>query len=298
MLVDGAGTVLTTTVNFSSLGGQGTADITVSNGGVWNHTADGTMADAAGSSVTALVTGAGSEFNVTGGFFGVGQGNYNDNGTPGDPSDDYGVQGAAGAASLTVNAGGLMTANSLSIGGENLGDGTKGVGTIAVNGVGSELQLTAVLSGGFPTGSQVGNEGDGTLLITNGGVVRTTGFETAMDGTSSFQIAAASGSTGTVTVSGMGSRLEVDDQFFTVASGSFFDNGTPGDPSDDFGVAGQAANATLTVEDGGRLTGLGVSVASDKDGVGTVVVTGAGSQMIMEATATPEGFTTSITIGQ
>ena len=302
LLVDGAGSVLNTTVDFSGLGNQGTADITVSAGGVWNLASDAAMADAAGSTVTALVTGAGSQLNVTGEFFIVGQGNYNDNGTPGDPSDDYGVQGLAGTADLSIEAGGLLTSNTLSIGGENLGDGTKGVGTVTVDGAGSQIQLTSVVgSGGFPISHVVGHEGDGTLLITNGGVVTTVGAST-IDSASNFEVASAAGSTGSVTVSGAGSRLDIGDQFFSLGNGGYFDNGTPGDPSDDFGVLGQTSTATVTIEDGGQVTAPSIDIGSGNDtdgntGVGNVTVSGAGSSLVLTSVPGFDGSPTGHSIG-
>ena len=80
---------------------------------------------------------------------------------------------------------------------------------------------------------QVGNEGVGSLTVQNFGAV------TAND----LLIGLAGGSNGAVTVDET-SQIDVTN-FLQVGGGFFNDNGTPGDPSDDFGIEG---SSTRTID--------------------------------------------------
>ena len=92
----------------------------------------------------------------------------------------------------------------------------------------------------------LGNGGDGTLTINNGGVVNST--------SGSFGLISAL-ATGTATVTGLGSQW--------VNSGAF--------------IVGSSGTGTLTVQSGATISGTGSQIGSGGGSIGNATVTGAGS---------------------
>ena len=138
-------------------------------GGAYVQSRDGFLGYQAGSSGTAFVVGEGSEWNNTGSLY----------------------VGRFGNGTLNIEAGGVVSSLMGYIGGhQNYPYGASdSVGTVTVTGEGSEWNNSGWLEVG-------GYEGEGTLNITEGGVVRN----------SSGYIGSQEGSVGTVTVSGEGSE--------------------------------------------------------------------------------------------
>ena len=244
-----------TTRNGFYIGYQGNGTLNLqSGGGVGSGIGNGVgpiyIGYAPGSSGTVNVTGSGSSFNSPSGIY----------------------VGHEGAASLTVASGGTAATSTLFA---SLAD-LHGNGTISANGAvldGNLVFNTPVGSGGkivpFGTGGSlkitfgnlfgergslgVGYRGNGSLLITNGVAV-----------TSNFAsyLGYASGSSGTATVSGAGSR---------------WDNG------ENNIYVGNLGNGSLRVEGGGQVnTGSYAFIGYDATGTsassGAAVVTGAGSR--------------------
>ena len=112
----------------------------------------------------------------------------------------------------------------------------------------------------------------------DGGFVQSVGLTNAM-GSSSIEIASTAGSTGTIWVSGAGSQLLSSDDFFVVAPGNYDDQGTPGDPSDDYGTQGQTGLGTLTIDNGGQVTVKNFATSLEVDGVAVITVDGGGSSL-------------------
>lgn len=137
--------------------------------------------------------------------------------------------------SLTISGGGVVKDSIASV-------GLAGSGTATVTGKGSQWQFAGGLSG-----LTIGGAGQGTLLIENGGVV--SGAPAGLGD--------SAGSSGTVTVTGLGSQWNA----------SFLN----------IGVFGRG---TVTTSSGGavNVVGSGVSLGSQAGAQGTVTVTGLGSQ--------------------
>lgn len=264
------------------LGGDGTdpagtlgnGHLTVSAGGkVSSSTAEvGAISGAEGS---VLVEGRGSLWEVTGGPLSVG---YN------------------GTGSLTVSDGGAVTSINATIGSNATGNGT-----VTVTGAGSTWTSTGNI--------YVGNGGQGTLSIENGGVV------TAVGG----YVATLGGSTSSLTVTGMNSALTLSGSFIagyssgssatvTLSEGGKISGmqGTLGDLAGSSGTmtisgagsqwsavvdanvaysgymnVGLTGTGSLTVTNGGSVSGYRLYIGNDAESVGTVVLSGAGSSIDM-----------------
>jgi T5SS/PEP-CTERM-associated repeat protein/autotransporter-associated beta strand protein len=114
-----------------------------------------------------------------------------------------------------------------------IGDERGSIGTISVSGAGAQVVIS--------TGLFVGDNGMGTLSISNGGVVEDTGL-------GGFNVGASDGSVGMATVSGANSLLKSLTLF-----------------------VGADGNGELTVSDGGQVTATSsFQVASGTDSNGTV----------------------------
>lgn len=210
-LISGA----TASSNSVTVGLNNIGMLTIANSGILNS-GQGLVGRQAGSTGTATVTGAGAIWNAQGvavGFDGTG--------------------------TLSIlNGGAVMSAAGYSVA---LGNSLGSSGVVTVDGTGSTLSGASFV---------VGDAGNGTLTVSNGGTVLTNQFGST--------IGKSAGSIGNATITGAGS--------------SWAHTGTSG-----FWV-GQDGTGTLTIANGGK-----VSVATDAvlgyqaDGVGTVTVTGAGS---------------------
>ncbi|RZL86639.1 MAG: autotransporter outer membrane beta-barrel domain-containing protein, partial [Variovorax sp.] len=148
------------------------------------------------------------------------------------------VIGGLGTGTLTIQDGGVVNSS----GGGSVGSSAGSTGTVTVIGAGSTWNNSP---GG---GLNIGSLGTGTLTITNGGmVINNTAF--------TANVGNASGSQGTVTVTG---------------AGSTWTNG--------FGVSiGNLGAGTLTIAEGGLVNGP-VVIAADTRAIGTLNIgAGAGS---------------------
>ncbi len=152
---------------------------------------------------------------------------------------NVGANNAGGAGTLTVNAGGTVvstqaptTSSVLRVGGTAASGTTlASTGSVVVQGTGALLDL-----GG--SGANIASAGLGTLSILSGGTAK---FGTPdPQALSAFNVA-RSGGTGTVTVDGVGSLLQID-------RGATF---------------GQQGSAHLVVQNGGKLLETGSDITTD-----------------------------------
>ena len=153
--------------------------------------------------------------------------------------------GQAGTGKLDISTGGQATS-----GGETrIGNVTGSTGTVAVVGTNSLLESGGAL--------YVGNAGAGTLSISGGGEVRSSGPSGGAL-TNGIRIGNQAGSTGTVNVDGTGSLLTSKNHIWV-------------------GFAGQG---NLNLTGGGQaLTDAEVAIGRQTGGVGTVWVDGGGSRL-------------------
>jgi T5SS/PEP-CTERM-associated repeat protein len=181
-------------------------------------------------------------------------------------ADDLTV-GEFGDGTLSVESGASVTAeSSVTVGGE-----AGGSGTVAVSGAYSTVDgdgntVTAASELQVATSLTVGDAGDGTLTVEDGGDISA----------ESMQVGNSAGGTGNVTVTDQGSDLTVDGG----ADGSSL-------------VIGGGGTGTVMVEDGAqltasssaaaRLTVAAVSVGDGAGGNGTLDVTGSGSTVTVDA---------------
>jgi outer membrane autotransporter protein len=149
--------------------------------------------------------------------------------------------GVTGTGMLTISNGGTLNSN-LALVGNMVGS----TGTATVTGAGSAWAAQ---------GMAVGYQGAGTLTISNGGAVTTTAWETS--------IADSAGSTGAVTVDGVGSTLTASDV-----------------------VVGNHGAGTLMISNGGAVaaTTWTSRLGNSAGATGTATVTGAGSTWTNTAT--------------
>ena len=148
--------------------------------------------------------------------------------------------GGSGNGALIVQNGGQMRGGA-TVGGATVAANPGSTGTVTVTGVGCYFEPRARLV--------VGAAGNGALIVSNGGQVAAY---------SAGDVAYFAGSTGNVTVDGLGSRFD--------ASGSVFRVGVGG-------------NATLNILNGGAVQSGDNSIVGDNLGsTGTVTISGAGSR--------------------
>jgi T5SS/PEP-CTERM-associated repeat protein len=299
VIVDGVGsrwlagrnTVDNTAASFvAGNGAGGHASITVRNGG--QLAVDGSGGSASvfdalilgtnGGQGELTVTGAGSSVSVAGAnpFLGVGR------------------SGAGSQGTFSVLAGATASAMFMSVG----RDGA--AGTLLVDGAGSQLSLAGVGTTGV-AGAAFANigrgGGTGAATVSNGGrLVVSDGGADSRPGNGSPGIAVGqdAGSSGLLTISGAGSRVEVVSTSLGVPAG-IGDNFNPfvGIGFDSPG----SASGQLMISDGGKLvlTGNAFSDATFSrvtsvqiggrglaSGTGSATVTGAGSEILLSGSDT------------
>ena len=259
--------VLTVGGDFSSGIGHGT--LALSSGGTVNNF-DGLIGNSSGSSGAVTVDGAGSAWHISsdlevglsgsgangtlaitnggavtaGWYMGVGingnSGAITVDGTGSSLSLLGGMDlggggpGGPGTGTLAITHGGSVSTNYSNIGGS---DGS--VGAVSVEGTGSTWTASGDLL--------VGASGNGSLTITNGGVVTSAsalGFTTS--------IGSQAGSIGEVSVDGPGSAWTIADQL----------------------LVGNAGTGSLAITHGGTVTATSVNVAANAGSNGTVTVDG------------------------
>ncbi|WP_049823254.1 autotransporter domain-containing protein [Bradyrhizobium sp. WSM2254] len=196
------------------IGNSGNGNLAITNGGGLTTSGFGYLGFFANSTGTVSVDGAGSNWDISSGL----------------------TVGHSGTGALTITHGGLVT----STGAINIGANAGATGSVLVDGAGSALGLnsTATLS--------VGQSGNGTLTITNGGTV----FNV------NASVGTAAGETGSILVDGTGSSWTTTN---TMALGG-------------------AGKGTLTISNGGTVT-TGTAVMGVSPGArgGSAVIDGAGS---------------------
>jgi T5SS/PEP-CTERM-associated repeat protein len=202
--------------------------------------------------------------------------------------------GNVGTGALTIQNGAILTSSN----GANsniIGDGASSTGTVTVDGAGSTW---AINSSGTTLALLVGNRGKGALTIQNGGVVSDSQI---------LEIGTLAGSTGTVTVDGAGSTLNLGGILFvgeqgagtiTVRNGGSvgFSSGAPSGAIIG-GVAGSTGavtvdgvGSTLTVTNGSLL------VVGD-DGIGSLTIANGGVVSASTAIAVHAGSNGTLNIG-
>jgi T5SS/PEP-CTERM-associated repeat protein len=199
------------------VGHIGQGSMTVSDGVAVSSSA-GVLGSSAGASGAATVAGTNSSWTNSG---------------------DLAV-GLAGTGTLAISSGGTVVNK-----GCKIGHTSTGSGAVAVIGAGSTWTNNGALSIGF--------SGTGTLTIDAGGTVRNTGNT---DSTTT-RIGANSGSQGSVTVSGAGSKWTISSEL------EIGDSGT--------------AEGWLTIENGGTVTSGRCLVGLGSQARGAIRVSGAGS---------------------
>ena len=155
------------------------------------------------------------------------------------------VVGFSGSGTLDITNSGALSSGASAIGG-----GSTGIGEVTVDGT---------LSTWFVNGNLVvGNEGSGMLDISNGGRVQVS--SQVVSTTVDAYIGRLAGSSGHVSVDGMGSSLEV------VASGGFL-------------FVGAAGGGALDITNGGSVSTRVTGVGSNLGGEGNVTIDGVGSSL-------------------
>lgn len=198
-----------------SVGNFGKGTLNITNGGHVTSTTNSYIGVALGSTGAATVSGAGSRWDTTG-------------------TGANGILrvGTTGTGTLDITNGGVVT-DLLGY----VGYDTTGVGTVTVNGLGSQWISTGGLT--------VAASGNGTLHIANEGVVsNTTGI-----------IGAVANSTGTVTVDGPSSSWTSSS---TLTVGNF-------------------GRGTLSITNRGVVSNTAATIGSAANSTGTVTVDGTGS---------------------
>lgn len=201
---------ISSTYSYIYVGYSGNGSLIISDGGALNHS-QGSIGTNVGATGVALVTGIGSQWN----------------------NDSNLRIGEYGNGMLTITEGGTVTSAHTSIG---LYTGSTGVVNVA--GSGSHLDLQSIYT------LTVGNAGDGTLTISEGGEI------TSRFGT----IGSAAYSTGVVNVTGSGSLWTI-----TYNSGNAF-------------TVGNAGNGALTISEGGTVSNIRSSATIGKEAGSTGVV--------------------------
>ena len=273
--------------NRLEVGNWGTGTLTVSGGALLDATVNAAacsapggncynfIGNAAGSTGTLTVTGAGSEVRTLRNFT-VGQTAVFTN-----PPNDFtfGTLGGTTNANLNVLAGGKLFTEGAVIGSNNAspngnGNGNERAnGTVVVDGAGSKWTVTHNSVDNVATGMFIGRNagGTGSLTIQNGGAVNVDATN-AVAGANDFINLGQDGGNGTLTVTGAGSTLELVRGGTIQAGRSNSAGGTVGEGS--FSVlAGASVSATF----------LNAGRAGAK---GTVLLDGAGSQLTLSGLGT------------
>ncbi|WP_210210908.1 beta strand repeat-containing protein, partial [Rhizobium leguminosarum] len=261
--ITGPGSVWTSNGAFFYVGNNGTGTLTLSNGGVVANAGDAAVAFSAISTSTATVDGVGSKWTnggiLTVGRDGIGTLNVtnggavaNTNGVIGSAAGSSGVVKVDGAGSTWANSSSLLVGQSgagsltVSNGGavSNIGDAALGfmsgsTGTATITGPGSVWTS----NGAF---FYVGNNGIGTLAVSNGGVVANAG---------DAAVAFSAISTSAATVNGVGSKW---------TNGGIL-------------TVGRDGIGTLNITNGGEVSGASGILGDSVGSTGTATVDGAGS---------------------
>lgn len=218
------------------------------------------IGNGAGSTANLLVTGVGSELKALG-FFGVGFAQVN---TVAQGGFDFGTPGGTTTASINVLAGGSLRTGNTTVGqgaGGQASTGTESAfATVLIDGPGSQWVVgrNTANNGAALMGIGGSASGRGAVTVTSGGLLRIDGAGSAgpFDG-----LNIGSSGTGSLTVSGAGSRVE------TVSALNPFIN---------VGANNNAGNGSFEILAGATAKSVYGTVGRN-GGVGALVVDGAGS---------------------
>lgn len=275
----------------SATGSHGT--MTVESGGIVSDNI-GSVGNSAGAIGTATVTGSGSRWMNASNFY------VGNNGTGTLTVSDFGAVSAAGNVYvgsatgshgfMTIQDGGTVSNKS-----SYIGSSAGSNGLVTVTGTGSKWTVSSDLA--------VGNNGTGSLVIQNGGLVEMTssstyrlfvGASTGSSGSLTVQnggslksyaalVGAWAGSSGTMLVTGAGSSW-VDEKNIGVGysgTGSLTVSDsasvvTPGILTLGFSTG---ANGTLSILNGGTVASGGTVVGNLANSTATLIISGAGSTL-------------------
>ena len=197
-----------------------------------------TIGNAAGSTGHLVVSGDGSRFSTPGNVS-IASGFFDDQGDD-DPSNDFGIAGAPTTGTLTVSNQADFSAGFLDFGGSHNSSASALVSS------GGTLEVD---------GFTLANEGSGELKIQDGGRFRSTG---------SFDIVAnAANASGTISITGSGSELQVQDTLELRFA--------------DISTSEAEATGTLLVSDQGRVDLDQLEIGSKSFNEGRVVVEDSGT---------------------
>jgi T5SS/PEP-CTERM-associated repeat protein len=208
--VDGNGSIWTVS-NFLTIGNRGNGTLSIQNGGKANTYSDIALGATVGSTGTVTVNGVGSTWTNSGGV-------------------DVGY---SGTGTLLIQNGAVVSMGTIS----TVGRRTGSTGRVTVDGAGSTWTNS--------NSTYVGDSGNGTLNIRNGGkVIDYNGY-----------VGRLAGSIGSATVDG---------------NGSIWAN------SNDL-IVGNGGAGTLTIQNGGKVSNVSGSLGSGISSTGTATVDGVGS---------------------
>jgi T5SS/PEP-CTERM-associated repeat protein len=213
-----------------SVGEFGHGSMSLSNGGVLNTQGSGIVGWTSGSSGSVTVTGSGSMWNDS-------------------ESIDIGV---GGQGTLAIKDGGVVNNQAGYVSAAGSFPFTTGAGTVVVSGSGSQWNNAFFL--------EVGQQGPGTLTIENGGVVTDSNPYT---GECSACVGVESGSTGTVTVSGAGSKWNNLNGPVVLGGLGYF--------------SGSGGKGTVSLNAQATGTSVGLDIGATQGGTGTFTMTDPGT---------------------
>ncbi len=262
------------TGNRLEIGNWGSGSLTVSNGALVDATVNAAacraagafcnsfVGNAAGSTGTLTITGAGSEVRTLRNF-GVGStGVY----TQARDGFNFGTPGGTTNAFVNVLNGGTLRTQQANVGlGPNTASalGTeRGFGTVVVDGTGSLWAIGPNSIDNAAAGLVVGNRagGDGTIDVRNGGKLIIDGSNGS--GPNDFLNIGVNGGRGSVTVSGIGSSIDVSGFGAIIQAGR----------------SGAGASGSFSVLAGATASSLYFNVGRELAS-GTVLISGAGSTL-------------------
>lgn len=300
--VDGAGSKITVKGNTgflnvagSSTSDNGTASLEVTNGA--RISGDGGVSDFVNLNVgggvgtsgvgTVLVSGTGSQLALAGTF---GPGSADEGGGP-----VLNIGRGSGSGTVTVNDGGVLSLNATGVAPTlfgpfiNVGRNPGSTGQLNITGPGSQVVMT---SDSLSPSVMIGRGGVGGLTVTNGAMLQMNGYGLSTSTVFNNNQLRVGGDgntfvgTGTVTVSGSGSRIELNgsaDRYVFLGSGSG-STGTlniqnEGHVESLYMIVGLlGGTGTLTMNNGSlHLEGVGSGPISDGLGAGIGVGRGMGS---------------------
>lgn len=188
--------------------------------------------------------------------------------------------------SIIVQHGGQFTLNTINNTSNGMAVGWNGgTGGVTVTGTGSLFSISSTDNGSSTSGgATIGRSGTGTLNVRNGGQFNINDTGTAAGGGlqiggSALQISnGEQPGTGTVTVSGPGSELNVQSQH-------------------GFIVAGYTGTGTLDISNGGAATAEGLMVGRNAGSLGIVSVDGSGSSITLSGSDVGGGTGARLQVG-